>query len=128
MAEGCDLVRLVVGERGQMDFYIELVIRFDYGVSVPWVIQLQDKEAILAVSGPDGPVLRTSTPLQGEDFCSIGEFSVKGESRPFRAELWALLWTSARAIGSAAGARKNGDILAQLAAPMSERRRLGFRG
>ncbi len=38
---GCDLVRLVVGERGRTDFRIELVIRFDYGVSVPWVTEFK---------------------------------------------------------------------------------------
>ncbi len=84
VANGCDVVRLVVGERGQMDFYIELVIRFDYGVSVPWVTELQDKEGILAISGPDALVLRTPTPLHGEDLRSVGEFSVKaGETVPF---------------------------------------------
>jgi GH15 family glucan-1,4-alpha-glucosidase len=84
MTEGCDLVRLVVGERGQIDFMIELVIRFDYGVSVPWVMELQDKEGILAISGPDAVMLRTPTPLHGENLRSIGEFSVKaGETVPF---------------------------------------------
>ena len=81
---GCDLVRLVVGERGRMDFHIELVIRFDYGISVPWVTELQDGEGILAVSGSDALVLRTPAPLQGEDLRSIGEFSViEGETVPF---------------------------------------------
>ena len=81
---GCDLVRLVVGERGRTDFRIELVIRFDYGVSVPWVMELQDGEGILAVSGSDALLLRTPVPLQGEDLRSIGEFSVKGgETVPF---------------------------------------------
>jgi GH15 family glucan-1,4-alpha-glucosidase len=32
----CDIVRLVVGQRGRLDFRTELVMRFDYGVSVPW--------------------------------------------------------------------------------------------
>ncbi|HXY58474.1 MAG TPA: glycoside hydrolase family 15 protein, partial [Methylocystis sp.] len=81
---GCDLVRLVVGQRGRLDFHIELVIRFDYGVSVPWVKQLQDEPGLCAVAGPDGLVLRTPTTLEGENLRTIGDFPVAaGDTVPF---------------------------------------------
>jgi GH15 family glucan-1,4-alpha-glucosidase len=80
----CDLVRLVVGKRGRMDFHTEVVIRFDYGVSVPWVQELPGREILQAVAGPDGVLLRSPTPLLGEDLRTFGDFSVEaGETAPF---------------------------------------------
>ena len=81
---GCDIVRLVVGERGRVEFQSELVIRFDYGVSIPWVRHLEDEPGLSAVAGPDGLVLRTSAPLDSQDMRTISEFAVAtGESVPF---------------------------------------------
>jgi GH15 family glucan-1,4-alpha-glucosidase len=37
-----DLVRIVVGRRGQVQMRLELVIRFDYGSVVPWVRSITD--------------------------------------------------------------------------------------
>jgi len=79
-----DLVRLVVGQHGRLDFRTELVIRFACGISVPWVSQLEDERGLQAVAGPDLLVLRTPVPLQGEDLRTVGEFSVAaGETVPF---------------------------------------------
>ncbi|HEY8007275.1 MAG TPA: glycoside hydrolase family 15 protein [Methylocella sp.] len=79
-----DLVRLVVGQHGRLDFRTELVIRFDCGISVPWVSQLEDENGLEAVTGPDILVLRTPVALHGEDLRTIGEFSVAaGETVPF---------------------------------------------
>jgi len=79
-----DLVRLVVGQHGRLDFRTDLVIRFDCGISVPWVSQLEDERGLQAVAGPDLLVLRTPVPLQGEDLRTVGEFSVAaGETVPF---------------------------------------------
>ena len=78
-----DLVRLVVGQRGRIDFRLDLVIRFDYGVTIPWVDQLEEG-GLQAVAGPDLLVLRTAVPLQGDDFRTVGEFSVAaGETVSF---------------------------------------------
>ena len=70
-----DLVRLVIGKRGQMQMRMELTIRFDYGISVPWVFRLDDG-AVCAVAGPDMLVLRTRVPLHGEGLVTVGDFSV----------------------------------------------------
>jgi GH15 family glucan-1,4-alpha-glucosidase len=79
-----DLVRLVVGQHGRLDFHTDLVIRFDCGISVPWVNQLDDERGLQAVAGPDMLVLRTPVPLHGDDLRTVGEFSVAaGETVPF---------------------------------------------
>lgn len=79
-----NLVRLVVGRRGRVDFRTELVIRFDLGASVPWVSRLEDGGGLQAVAGPDLLVLRTPVPLRGEDQRTLGEFPVSaGETVSF---------------------------------------------
>ncbi len=62
----------------------ELVIRFDYGAAVPWVTRLADGSGLRAVAGPDMVVLRTQVPLHGENFKTVGEFTVTaGETATF---------------------------------------------
>ena len=39
------LVRIVVGERGRVDLHGELILRFDYGSTVPWVTRIDDAHA-----------------------------------------------------------------------------------
>ena len=78
-----DLVRMVVGRHGRVQMRTELVIRFDYGTSVPWVSRLDDG-ALCAIAGPDMLVLRASVPVHGEDLKTVGEFSVgAGETVTF---------------------------------------------
>ena len=77
------IVRLVVGLEGRLSMETELVIRFGYGKSVPWVNRLDD-ETISAVAGPDRLVLRTPLRLHGKDFRSVACFTVrKGQTLPF---------------------------------------------
>jgi GH15 family glucan-1,4-alpha-glucosidase len=77
------LVRLVRGDRGQMQMAMELILRFDYGDLVPWVTRIKGG-ALRAVAGPNMVVLRTPAPLHGEDLRTVSEFTVKaGETVPF---------------------------------------------
>jgi GH15 family glucan-1,4-alpha-glucosidase len=77
-----DLVRLVVGTRGQVRMRMELVIRFDYGTIVPWVRHTE--EGIRALAGPDTLLLRTSVDVQGRDLTTVAEFVVtEGQRLPF---------------------------------------------
>ncbi|MEO8653627.1 MAG: glycoside hydrolase family 15 protein [Ramlibacter sp.] len=77
------IVRLVIGREGSVAMESELVIRFDYGVAVPWVTRL-DKETLTAVAGPSMLVLRTPVAMRGEDMHSVGRFTVKkGQTIPF---------------------------------------------
>ena len=39
-ADGADLVRIVIGRSGRVVFHTELVVRFNYGATVPWVNRL----------------------------------------------------------------------------------------
>jgi GH15 family glucan-1,4-alpha-glucosidase len=78
-----DLVRIVRGLRGKVQICMELVLRFDYGRSVPWVKRLDDG-SLRAISGPDMVVLRTDAPLRGENMKTVSEFTLsEGESKSF---------------------------------------------
>ncbi|MGO9943507.1 MAG: glycoside hydrolase family 15 protein [Rhodoblastus sp.] len=77
------IVRLVVGKRGAVRMHSELVIRFDYGASIPWVRRTDDG-ALLAISGPDKVVLYTPVQLRGEGMTTVAEFTVSaGQTIPF---------------------------------------------
>jgi GH15 family glucan-1,4-alpha-glucosidase len=78
-----DLVRIVIGRRGQLAMKCELVLRFDYGAMVPWVTRLEDG-TLQAIAGPDMTVLRTPIELRGENFRTVGDFIVaEGQTIPF---------------------------------------------
>jgi GH15 family glucan-1,4-alpha-glucosidase len=78
-----DLVRIVLGKRGKVPMQTELIIRFDYGRSIPWVTRREDR-TLCAVSGPDMVVLRTLVSLRGEGRKTVGEFTVSaGDTVPF---------------------------------------------
>jgi GH15 family glucan-1,4-alpha-glucosidase len=78
-----DLIRIVVGRRGRVEMQMELVLRFDYGASVPWVSRLPDG-GVRAVAGPDMTVLRTPVELRGERMKTLASFSVEaGQEIPF---------------------------------------------
>ena len=70
------LVRIVEGRRGRVAMRMEYVLRFDYGVSVPWVTQRRGGNGIVAIVGPEMVVLRTPVILRGEDMKTVGEFEV----------------------------------------------------
>jgi GH15 family glucan-1,4-alpha-glucosidase len=78
-----DIVRLVVGESGRVTMCMELILRFSYGFIVPWVTRLPDG-ALRAVAGPDMVLLTTPIDVHGENFKTVGEFTVSaGETVPF---------------------------------------------
>ena len=52
-----DLVRIVRCDEGEVAMCMELVLRFGYGATTPWVTRLKDG-AVRAVAGPDMAVLR----------------------------------------------------------------------
>src|SRR5205085_1637306 len=73
--DGADLVRVVRGVRGRTAFRTELVLRFEYGVIVPWTRRLEDGR-LTAVAGPDRVTLRTPVEVRGEDLRTVAEFAV----------------------------------------------------
>lgn len=75
------MVRIVEGRSGQVPMRMELLLRFDYGMSVPWVTQRQGGNGIVAVAGPEMVVLRTSVPLRGERMRTLGDFTASAGER-----------------------------------------------
>jgi GH15 family glucan-1,4-alpha-glucosidase len=70
-----DIVRLVRGEHGRVRMRTELILRFDYGRSIPWVNHLPDG-SLRAIAGPDMVLLHTPVRLRGENLTTVAEFDV----------------------------------------------------
>ncbi len=75
-AENATLVRLVQGRSGKVAMRTELALRFDYGISVPWVTRLENHSGICAIAGPNMVVMRTQAKLRGQDMRTVSEFTV----------------------------------------------------
>ncbi len=77
-----ELVRLVRGESGRPAVSMELVLRFGYGRTVPWVRRRD--YGLRAVAGPDALELVTPAPLKNEAMRTHACFEIApGESIPF---------------------------------------------
>ncbi|MBV9461855.1 MAG: glycoside hydrolase family 15 protein [Bradyrhizobium sp.] len=74
--EASDVVRLVRGVEGRVKMRMQLIIRFGFGVDIPWVRRDEDGSALLAIAGPDMTVLRTPVETRGEDMTTVAEFEV----------------------------------------------------
>jgi GH15 family glucan-1,4-alpha-glucosidase len=81
-----DLVRIVVGKRGQVPMRMQLVLRPDYGSIVPWV--RRTKTGICAVAGPDTLSLQSDMPLRNENFKTEAEFTVAAGQRVHFVLIW----------------------------------------
>lgn len=78
-----DVVRLVRGVRGRVRIMMQLVIRFGFGIDIPWVKRTEDG-SMLAICGQDMTVLRTPVETRGEDLTTVADFWVgEGETIPF---------------------------------------------
>lgn len=78
-----DLVRIVRGDEGEVAMCMELVLRFGYGATTPWVTRLKDG-TVRAVAGPDMVVLRSPANIRGEDFKTVAQFTLtRGRTVPF---------------------------------------------
>ena len=83
-AADTSVIRLVEGRRGRVAMRLELNVRFDYGVTVPWVTQLEDKSGLSIIAGPNGITLRCPVDLKGEDMSTVADFTVEaGQTVPF---------------------------------------------
>ncbi len=77
-----DLVRIVVGVSGTVTMHMELVLRTNYGMTIPWVRRTPG--GLQAISGPDLFRLTTPVALRGEHLRTIADFTVQaGERVPF---------------------------------------------
>jgi GH15 family glucan-1,4-alpha-glucosidase len=77
------VVRLVRCTAGRVEMRAELVLRFDYGSTIPWIRRSGEGE-LTAVAGSNLVVLRSEVQLHGEDLRSVARFILhEGESRCF---------------------------------------------
>jgi GH15 family glucan-1,4-alpha-glucosidase len=77
------IVRIVECIAGRVDMRTELAIRFDYGVTIPWVSR-RDRRTMTAVAGPHLLTFRTRAEVRGENMHSVADFRLrKGEAMPF---------------------------------------------
>jgi len=77
------VVRMVFGEAGSLAVGMELVVRFGYGATVPWVSR-DGEGATRFIAGPDMAVLRTPLAVRGEDMKTVADFTVRaGEVAAF---------------------------------------------
>src|ERR1051326_7478049 len=81
--EQIDLIRMVRGEEGCVRMRTEIILRFDYGRSIPWV--RQHLGGPKAVAGPNAIQFVTPVELKGTpELTTVGEFTVTaGETVPF---------------------------------------------
>ena len=74
-----DVVRIVRGVRGTVAMRMDMVLRFDYGRTIPWMSHVDHH--MRAIAGPELIVLRTEAPLRGEDMSTVSDFEIhEGES------------------------------------------------
>ncbi|MDQ2860224.1 MAG: glycoside hydrolase family 15 protein [Pseudomonadota bacterium] len=77
------VVRMIFGEAGEVALRMELIVRFGYGATVPWVSR-DGEGASRLIAGPDMAVLRTPVAVKGEDMKTVADFTVKaGEVATF---------------------------------------------
>ena len=78
-----DLIRIVCGVAGRVRMRTEIIYRFDYGRSIPWVRQHIGGPG--AIAGPHAIQMITPVDLHGTpQLTTVGEFTVEpGDSVPF---------------------------------------------
>ena len=81
-----NIVRIAEGLEGEVEMQVELVMRFDYGRTVPWV-RKQD-HTLTAIAGPDGICVRGDVPLRGEGLTTTGAFSLRAGERRSMVLTW----------------------------------------
>jgi GH15 family glucan-1,4-alpha-glucosidase len=75
------VIRIVEGRSGRVGMRMNLILRFDYGSSVPWVSRLEEENANVAIAGPNLAILRTAVELKGEDLTTAADFDVAAGER-----------------------------------------------
>jgi GH15 family glucan-1,4-alpha-glucosidase len=76
-----DVIRVVEGIRGEVAMEMKLVLRFDHGMTVPWV-QGKDHETTM-IAGPKALLLRSDVKTRGEGLSTVAEFTIAEGERKF---------------------------------------------
>ena len=83
--ERSHVIRLVRGLRGVVRLKCTVVVRFNYGLTVPW-LDRQDEQTLLIVGGPDALVLRTPVAMDTSASQGVAQAELQvaeGETVPF---------------------------------------------
>ena len=70
-----EIVRLLRCTRGSVPIRMDLVIRFDYGRTIPWVTRQPDG-TLVAIAGPHLLAFRSNVPIRGEDLRTVSDFTL----------------------------------------------------
>ena len=105
-----NIVRLVIGDAGEVPMHLELILRFGYGAIVPWVTRL-DSKTISAIAGPDMVILQSPIRLRGEGLKTIGDFTLAAGHRiPFVLTYCASHQPPPKSIDAEAALRRTKDL------------------
>jgi GH15 family glucan-1,4-alpha-glucosidase len=75
-------MRIVQGLRGRVPMHMQLIVRFGYGLTVPWLQGVPD--GIVAQAGPDAVHMSTPVKLHEENLTTVAEFTIpEGSSERF---------------------------------------------
>ncbi len=74
-----NIIRIVEGISGTVPMCMELIVRFDYGLVVPWVRQIEGRW--YAIGGPDALVLDSPVETHGMNQTTVSEFDVRAGDR-----------------------------------------------
>src|SRR5262249_27002054 len=77
--QAAEVVRLVVGLRGEVPMHTCVAPRFGYGAITPWILPHDDGAALGA--GPDALRLATPAPLRMTDGAVESTFTVRADER-----------------------------------------------
>lgn len=69
------LIRRVQGVRGNVKMQLDLVVRFDYGASIPWVSRTEDGRVEFVV-GPERLMLQSTLEFENHDLRTGAEFEI----------------------------------------------------
>ncbi|MBT2794696.1 glycoside hydrolase family 15 protein [Paraburkholderia strydomiana] len=75
-AECPQLIRMVFGESGSVEFDMQLAVRFDYGRAVPAIRRLDDATGLSIMCGSNNLTLRTAAALRDKAGSVMGRFPV----------------------------------------------------
>ena len=108
-----DVVRIVKGVRGEMPMRMELILRFDYGRTVPWVRRRD--YGLSAIAGPDALELHTRVELEGRDFKTLADVhGARRRNRSVHAVVSPFAPSAALRAGSNRDHGGHGDLVARM--------------
>ncbi|HKC18602.1 MAG TPA: glycoside hydrolase family 15 protein [Candidatus Dormibacteraeota bacterium] len=77
----CQLLRVIEGVRGRIDFKIDLCVRFDYGEVKPW-LRYHGSRVYSAIGGSDGLMISSDVELERQGRHDLsGRFTVRAQER-----------------------------------------------